>query len=669
MDRQIEALWRALQPLRSVACWLMTGAHPDDEWSGFLGWLAFGRGVRTIYACATRGEGGQNALGPERGIALGALRTREMECAAAELGLAVHWLGRGPARRDDPIFDFGFAKSAEDTLARWGKERLIARLVRLIRAERPDAVSPTFLDVPGQHGHHRAVTRCTLEAIGLAADSAFLLTEPPLQAWQVGKIYLPAFPGTGGSYDDREPPPPATIGVDLGQRCEPLGMSWAQLGERSRAWHRSQGMGLAAPEGPIPFSLHLANGNPDTAQPMDGIAHRLSELAGLLPEDANAYALREADAAIDAAIAAFPRRKPVADALHRAAASLSRVALPPGADHLVQRIELKRRQLRDAAVVALGANAADAAHGCASCTAGVRVFPRQIVRRADSSTPVTVTLTGAEPPPSWPVITRADGRVELAPPIGRTVLQPAGAQIRQLHYPHVGQVRWLEPAEVAILRLPIAIDGGARVGVIGGDADETLGWLRQLDIEADPVADAALERAGIDRFTALVVGISAFGQRPALLRNRDRLIAWTEAGGSLVTLYHRPGDGWRDGRTPPLRIVIGSPSVRWRVTNPAAPVKVLQPDHPLLRCPNEIGPADWQGWVRERGLYFASEWDPAYVPLLEMADPDEPPLRGALLAAPVGRGRHVHVALALHHQFSALVPGPFRLLANLVARR
>jgi hypothetical protein len=73
--------------------------------------------------------------------------------------------------------------------------------------------------------------------------------------------------------------------------------------------------------------------------------------------------------------------------------------------------------------------------------------------------------------------------------------------------------------------------------------------------------------------------------------------------------------------------------------------------------------------VRERGLYFASEWDPAYVPLLEMADPDEPPLRGALLAAPVGRGRHVHVALALHHQFSALVPGPFRLLANLVARR
>src|SRR6516165_7740267 len=162
MDRSTEVLWRALQPLRSAACWLMTGAHPDDEWSGFLAWLAFGRGVHTIYACATRGEGGQNVLGPERGMALGALRTREMECAAAELALALRWLGRGPEHgMDDPIFDFGFSKSADDTLGRWDKQRLIVRLVRLIRTEQPDAISPTFLDLPGQHGHHCAITRCT----------------------------------------------------------------------------------------------------------------------------------------------------------------------------------------------------------------------------------------------------------------------------------------------------------------------------------------------------------------------------------------------------------------------------------------------------------------------------------------------------------------------------
>jgi hypothetical protein len=133
-------------------------------------------------------------------------------------------------------------------------------------------------------------------------------------------------------------------------------------------------------------------------------------------------------------------------------------------------------------------------------------------------------------------------------------------------------------------------------------------------------------------------------------------------------MYHRPRDGWDDGPTPPRRIEIGSPSLRWRVTDPAAPVRVLVASHPLLNMPNVIRPADWQGWVRERGLYFARTWDPDYVPLLELADPGEAPLQGALLAAPVGKGRHVHVALALHHQFAALVPGAFRLLANLVAR-
>ena len=101
------------------------------------------------------------------------------------------------------------------------------------------------------------------------------------------------------------------------------------------------------------------------------------------------------------------------------------------------------------------------------------------------------------------------------------------------------------------------------------------------------------------------------------------------------------------------------------MTDPAAPVRVLAPEHRLLTWPNRIGPEDWDGWVRERGLYFAADWDPAYVPLLAMADAGEAALSGALLAAPVGRGRHVHVALALHHQFPALVPGAFRLLARL----
>ena len=114
--------------------------------------------------------------------------------------------------------------------------------------------------------------------------------------------------------------------------------------------------------------------------------------------------------------------------------------------------------------------------------------------------------------------------------------------------------------------------------------------------------------------------------------------------------------------------MIGKPSLRWRVTNEKSEVTHLV-DHPILNSPNRISEEDWEGWVKERGLYFAKSWDDAYVPLLSMNDPGEKPLLGALLAADIGKGRHVHTSLILHHQMEHLVPGAFRLMANMIARR
>ena len=217
-----------------------------------------------------------------------------------------------------------------------------------------------------------------------------------------------------------------------------------------------------------------------------------------------------------------------------------------------------------------------------------------------------------------------------------------------------------------MLGIDLATDRAARVGVVAGETDTTLDWLRQLGIEATALDDDALAAARFAGFSTLLVGAFAFRQRPTL--RPAALRAWVEEdGGKLVTLYHRPTDAWDAAATPPRRLAIGTPSFRWRVTDPAAPVRVLAPDSPVLNNPNRIGPGDWEGWVRERGLYFASAWDDAYRPLLELADAGHPPLRGALLEGRLGHGSHVHVSLALHHQFPALVPGAFRLLANLVA--
>ena len=82
--------------------------------------------------------------------------------------------------------------------------------------------------------------------------------------------------------------------------------------------------------------------------------------------------------------------------------------------------------------------------------------------------------------------------------------------------------------------------------------------------------------------------------------------------------------------------------------------------------PNKITKSDWDKWDKERGLYFAERWDEAYTPILEISDTNESPLRGALLTGKFGKGRHTHTSLILHHQVEKLVPGAFRILANLL---
>jgi hypothetical protein len=96
-------------------------------------------------------------------------------------------------------------------------------------------------------------------------------------------------------------------------------------------------------------------------------------------------------------------------------------------------------------------------------------------------------------------------------------------------------------------------------------------------------------------------------------------------------------------------------------------VHILTPDHAVARFPNRLTNSDWQGWVQERGLYFARSWHSAYRPLLETHDPGDPPLEGGLLVAKVGRGTYVYTGLSFFRQLPAGVPGAFRLFANLLA--
>lgn len=757
-DPAILRLHRSLSRLSSVVTVMNTGAHPDDEQSGLLAYLRFGLGMRVVIACSTRGEGGQNVLGPERGGRLGALRTREMEEAARVLDADVAWLGFGP---EDPVHDFGFSKTGEGTFKRWGEERIVERLVRAYRRYRPDVVLPTFLDVPGQHGHHRAMTQAAARALALAADPAAFPehAKEGLMPWQVACHYLPAWSGGGGTYDDEVPPPAATLTIRAEGIDMPTGAAWDHIGEWSRWFHATQAMGHWRDHPRQTWALHRVGGPAETRLAQD-VPATLTDLAALSDAPAS---LAGAAQALDAARAAFPDREAILSGLLQAEGLLAKAAQDaPDFPHL-HRIRRKQQETRAAIFQAAGVDLrawAEPAHlpagargslrwtageghdlrlsadvpegvsvveagpgridliaapdapytqpfaegwsvlggnGAAGLTAHLRIAGQDIAQPVDLDEPLAIvpaqTLTiepeavilrrgstpraipirvfGAEVefPPN-PDLAFADGAIcpDPALPAGLHVLTPRidgrpAMRCLTSHHAHVGTLTWLEPARLQVLALDLTLPE-AHVAYIGGGSDRVADWMRLMGLSVE-VLDRLDPDEDFSRFTTVLVGILSFGKRADLIAAMPALHRFVERGGHLVTLYQRPDQGWSEKRSP-RPLTIGTPSLRWRVTDPQAEVTVLCPDHPLLTGPNRIGPADWAGWDKERGLYFASAWDAAYEPLLSMSDAPEAPLQGALLSARIGKGRHSHVALVLHHQLDRMVPGAFRLLANLV---
>jgi LmbE family N-acetylglucosaminyl deacetylase len=221
---------------------LHTGAHPDDEHSTMLAYLARGRHIRTAYLSATRGDGGQNLLGSEQGEALGLLRTQEL-LDARRLDGADQFFTRA--------FDFGFSKTPEETLALWGHDEILADYVRVIRTYRPDVVVSRFAGNPADgHGHHQASGLLTPEAIHAAADPARFPEQirEGLSPWQVKKFYL-TINRFGPTAND--PLPADALAIDVGQYDPVLGASYSQIGAEGRTLHRSQGFaGFGAELGP-----------------------------------------------------------------------------------------------------------------------------------------------------------------------------------------------------------------------------------------------------------------------------------------------------------------------------------------------------------------------------------------------------------------------------------
>ncbi len=234
-----------------------------------------------------------------------------------------------------------------------------------------------------------------------------------------------------------------------------------------------------------------------------------------------------------------------------------------------------------------------------------------------------------------------------------------------IDYPHI-QPRAMDAASTADVHVArLALPGVRRVGYVRGASDRVPEELLAIGLPLEVLGGDSLARGDLSRYDAIVIGSRAYETEPALVAHNDRLLAYARAGGLVVVQYQQYQ--FVDGHYAPYPLTIARPHDR--VTDETAPVTALAPDHPLFHTPNEIGPADWEGWVQERGLYFAGTWDSTYVPLLETQDPGGPPLRGGVLVAPVGQGTYVYTGLSFFRQLPAGVPGAYRLFLNLLGLR
>ena len=231
-DRGLSGLKQALDRLDVVASVLHTGAHPDDENSSLLAWLSRGQGVRTAYLSATRGEGGQNLIGVELFEALGVIRTEEL-LAARNYDRAQQFF--------TPNYEFGFSKTANESLEKWGRDRLIGDFVRVIRRFRPEVIVSRFSGTPADgHGHHQAAGIATREAFRAAADpERYPEFGPP---WQAKKLYMSVGGGRSGDAGD--------VRVNVGEYGTALGRSYHEVAMEGRSLHRTQSMGQARERGP-----------------------------------------------------------------------------------------------------------------------------------------------------------------------------------------------------------------------------------------------------------------------------------------------------------------------------------------------------------------------------------------------------------------------------------
>jgi len=790
----------------------MIAAHPDDENTAVLAYMARGRSMRTGYLSLTRGEGGQNLIGPQQGDLLGVIRTQEL-LAARRIDGAEQFFTRA--------IDFGYSKTADEALEKWGRDKVLSDIVWVIRKFRPDVIILRFSGTPRDgHGHHQASAILGKEAFFTAADkNRFPEQLRYVQPWQAKRLFWNVFSFTP-EQEKEAAAIPHKVEVDAGEFNPILGKSYAEIAGISRSQHRSQGFGAAERRGPAKNFLATIAGDPAEHDPFDGVDTTWSRVPGgeavatILAEALKTFVPEEPEKTIPLLIKARtliaaiddPWAKRKLEELDETLALCSglwvdataeRYAVVPGSTvkitleainrshhrvswqgdmltaqghNQVRKIdaapmvynEVSHRELtwtapadaaysqpfwlrnppvgntydiRDQELIGLADSPPELAvtmsfdFGGASVmlkrpvryryvdpTEGeltravvmvpevavnlaepVDVFPNEGAKRievtvkantADMNGDVRLDLQAGwrAEPASHPFRLAQSGDEQtiafsVTPPRDdsqarlRAVAHVDGKEISSgetiIAFPHIPTQTLFPQADAKLERVDVKLTAH-RIGYVMGAGDEMPDMLRQLGCEVTLLSGRDLAEGDLAGFDAVVTGVRAYNVRADLRANQQRLLDYVQNGGTMIVQYNVAEGGPFGGRhtgeldhVGPYPLKIDRP----RVSVEEAPVKFVHPDNPLLVWPNHITERDFDGWIQERGLYFASEWDPHYQPIVETHDPGEKPLEGGTLYTRYGKGVYIFTAFSWFRELPAGVPGAYRIFANMLSAR
>lgn len=698
---------------------MCVAAHPDDEDGASLALHRYKYGVKTFAVLATKGEGGQNEIGPELYADLAVIRTEEMKAAAAIEGAELHFLN---------LPEFGYSKTMEETLEVWGEEETLRRMVRVIRALRPHVII-THHGRMKDHGHHQAIGWAVQEAFDLAADPKKFL-EDGLEPWQTLRLYIRDFTGQSES---------AAV-LDISALDDLRGKTYTEIAADALRVHKSQGMeyfierlldgqpkayydlvksapgdasipplgddigplfdGLNVPLSPLDMAQGSAAGVLSALQKVNNPGATKLEMMmrqfrfEIFPEDAvmtpgQSATVRvefrdfgEAEAAkvrLNNGTLLTPDENGAVEAELPFTLPEDEPLTLPKRDHVFeQNYQAPQIHIPYTITPVDGTKALSG-----TLDARVEVAPEVDVDFLDAP---YLWIRGRTEAQSVDIRMRnnkngaADVSWSVTPPKGWTASAPWGLlqfakedeeQVRSLVFEApddvpVGDYEFTieTPGKTHVSHIRVAdmvIPAKKNVGVIQSYDDTFLRTLERLGVPHAAITDRDFGADRLDAFDTIIVDIRAYRYRPDLAANNRAVLDWVSRGGTLLVQYQKTFDWLPEFAPYPIQLS------RNRVTREDAAMTILQPEHPIFTTPNVIQPEDWEGWIQERGLYFPDKWDDAYTSLIACHDPGEIIPPGSLLVAGYGAGKYVYTALGWYRQLRELHPGALRVFANMLA--